>query len=76
MTVILQLADRSVKKPRGIIVDKFYFPVDFIVLDTELVPNLDKLILVILCRPFLAMAYACINFRTGFMKITFWEYDS
>jgi hypothetical protein len=37
----LQLADRSVKVPRGIVedvlikVDKFYFPVDFIVLDTE-----------------------------------------
>jgi hypothetical protein len=40
-TMILQLADRSVKVPRGIVedalikVDKFYFPVDFIVLDTE-----------------------------------------
>jgi hypothetical protein len=37
----LQLADRSVKIPRGIVkdvlikVDKFYFLVDFIVLDTE-----------------------------------------
>jgi hypothetical protein len=40
-SMTLQLADRSVKVPRGIIedvlikVDKFYFPVDFIVLDTE-----------------------------------------
>jgi hypothetical protein len=40
-TMTLQLADRSVKVPRGIVedvlikVDKFYFPVDFIVLDTE-----------------------------------------
>jgi hypothetical protein len=37
----LQLADRFVKIPRGIVenvlikVDKFYFPVDFIMLDTE-----------------------------------------
>jgi hypothetical protein len=37
----LQLADQSVKVPQGIVedvmikVDKFYFPVDFIVLDTE-----------------------------------------
>jgi hypothetical protein len=37
----LQLANKSVKIPRGIVedvlikVDKFYFPVDFIVLDTE-----------------------------------------
>jgi hypothetical protein len=40
-TMTLQLADRSVKVPRGIVedvlikVDKFYFPMDFIVLDTE-----------------------------------------
>ena len=40
-SITLQLADRSVKIPRGIIedvlikVDKFYFPVDFIVLDTQ-----------------------------------------
>ena len=38
--ITLQLADRSVKIPRGIVkdvlvqVDKFYFPVDFVVLDT------------------------------------------
>jgi hypothetical protein len=29
-------------------VDKFYFPVDFVVLDTEPVPNLGNQILVIL----------------------------
>jgi hypothetical protein len=40
-TMTLQLVDQSVKVPRGIIedvlikVDKFYFPVDFIVLDTK-----------------------------------------
>ena len=40
-TVTLQLADRSMKRPRGIIedvlikVDKFYYPMDFIVIDTE-----------------------------------------
>jgi hypothetical protein len=39
--VTLQLADRSMKRPWGIIedvlikVDKFYFPIDFIVIDTE-----------------------------------------
>jgi len=69
-TVILQLANRSIKKPRGVIedviikVDKFFFPVDFIVLDTEPVPNPEKLIPVILGRPFLATANACINCRT------------
>jgi hypothetical protein len=69
-TVILQLADRSIKKPRWVIedviikVDKFFFPVDFIVLDTEPVPNPEKLIPVILGSPFLATANACINCRT------------
>jgi len=39
--VLLQLADRSIKYPRGVIedvlvkVDKLYFPVDFIVLDLD-----------------------------------------
>jgi hypothetical protein len=50
----LQLADRSVKIPRGIVedvlikVDKFYFPVDFIVLDIEPVQMIGTEILVIL----------------------------
>ena len=52
-------------------VDKFYYPVDFIVLDTEPVPYMEKQILVILGRSFLATANACINCRTGVMKISF-----
>jgi hypothetical protein len=53
-SMTLQLADRSVKVPRGIIedvlikVEKFYFPVDFIVLDTEPVQNVGIQIPVIL----------------------------
>jgi uncharacterized coiled-coil protein SlyX len=76
-STILQLADRSIKKPRGIVedvlikVDKFYYPVDFIVLDTEPVPYPDKQIPVILGRPFLTTANACINCRAGVMKIFF-----
>jgi uncharacterized coiled-coil protein SlyX len=76
-STVLQLADRSIKKPRGIVedvlikVDKFYYPIDFIVLDTEPVPYPDKQIPVILGRPFLATANACINCRTGVMKISF-----
>ncbi|XP_026417285.1 uncharacterized protein LOC113312765 [Papaver somniferum] len=52
--VTLQLADRSVRIPRGIVedvlinVDKFFFPMDFIVLDTQPVQNPDNHILVIL----------------------------
>ena len=39
--ITLSLTDRSVKIPKGIVedvlvkVDKFYYPVDFVVLDTE-----------------------------------------
>ncbi|XP_062080802.1 uncharacterized protein LOC133785600 [Humulus lupulus] len=39
-SVVLQLVDRSIKKPQGIVedvlvqVDKFYYPVDFLILDT------------------------------------------
>jgi hypothetical protein len=42
-SMTLQLVDKSVKVPQRIVedvlikVDKFYFPVDFIVLDTKLV---------------------------------------
>jgi hypothetical protein len=76
-TVMLQLADRSMKRPQGIIedvlikVDKFYFPVDFIVIDTEPVHDVVNQITVILGRPFLATANALINCRTGVMKISF-----
>jgi hypothetical protein len=76
-TVTLQLADRSMKRPRGIIedvlikVDKFYFPVDFIVIDTEPVHDVVNQIPVILGRPFLATANALINCRTRVMKISF-----
>ena len=62
-TVTLQLVDRSLKHPRGIIedvlvkVDKFIFPVDFIVLDMEE----DKEIPIILGRPFLATGRAMID---------------
>jgi hypothetical protein len=47
-SMTLQLADRSMKRPRGIIedvlikVDKLYFPVDFIVIDTEPVHNIES----------------------------------
>jgi hypothetical protein len=51
--------------------DKFYFPVDFIVLDTEPVQNVGVQILVILGRPFLATANTLINCRTGVMQISF-----
>jgi hypothetical protein len=76
-SMTLQLADRSVKVPRGIVedvlikVDKFYFPMDFIVLDTEPVQNLGSQISVILRQSFLATTNALINCRTGVMRISF-----
>jgi hypothetical protein len=65
------------KIPRGIVedvlikVDKFYFPMDFIVLDTELVQVIGSEIPVILARPFLATANVLINCRSRVMKISF-----
>jgi hypothetical protein len=76
-SMTLRLADRSVKIPWGIVegvlikVDKFYFPVDFIVLDTEPVQNVGVQIPVILGQPFLATANTLINCRTRVMKISF-----
>jgi hypothetical protein len=77
ISMTLQLADRSVKIPRGIVedvlikVDTFYFPVDFIVLDTEPVQVVGTEIPVILGRPFLATVNTLINCRSGVMKISF-----
>ncbi|RVW29185.1 hypothetical protein CK203_098486 [Vitis vinifera] len=74
--ITLSLADRSVKIPRGVIedvlvqVDKFYYPVDFVVLDTD--PTVRKQIMpIILGRPFLATSNAIINCRNGVMQLTF-----
>ena len=63
-TVTLQIADRSLKHPRGVIedvlvkVDKFIFPADFIVLDMEE----DKQIPIILDRPFLTTGKVMLTF--------------
>ena len=75
-SVTLLLVDRSVKVPRGIVedvlvqVDKFIYPVDFIVLDTQPIEACN-LIPVILGRPFLATSNALINCRNGVMKLSF-----
>jgi hypothetical protein len=75
-SITLLLAHRYVKVPRGIIedvlvqVDKFIYPMDFIVLDTQPVEacNLNP---VILGRPFLTTSNALINCRNGLMKLSF-----
>ncbi|XP_077248777.1 uncharacterized protein LOC143888286 [Tasmannia lanceolata] len=76
-TVMLQLADRSIKTPKGMAEDElvkvgdFLFPIDFIVLDTEYVANINDQIPSIVGRPFLATNNALINCRNGLMKLTF-----
>ena len=75
--ITLSLVDRSVKIPKRIVedvlvkVDKFYYSVDFVVLDTELIENGPNHVPIILGRPFLATANAIINFRNGVMQLTF-----
>ncbi|KAJ9189389.1 hypothetical protein P3X46_000692 [Hevea brasiliensis] len=66
-TISLQLADRSIKYPVGILenipikVGKFFIPVDFVVLEMEG----DVKIPIILERPFLATAGAIIGIKNG-----------
>ncbi|XP_075073972.1 uncharacterized protein LOC107782338 [Nicotiana tabacum] len=68
-TVMLQLVDRSIAHPEGVIEDvllqirKFIFPADFIILDYEA----DKLVPIILGRPLLATGDAIIKVREGKM---------
>ena len=65
------------KIPKGIIedvlvkVDKFYYPVDFVVLDTEPVAEGINQVPIILKRPFLATSNAIINCQNGVMQLTF-----
>jgi hypothetical protein len=51
-------------------VDKFIYPVDFVVLDTQPVEACNSFP-VILGRPFLATSNALINCRNGLMKLSF-----
>ena len=75
--ITLSLADRSVTIPKGIVedvlvkIDKFYYPVDFVVLDTEPIANEPNHVPIIFGRPFLATANAIINCRNGVMQLTF-----
>ena len=65
------------KIPKGIVedvlvkVDKSYYPVDFVVLDTEPIASGPNHMPIILRRPFLATANAIINCRNGVMQLTF-----
>ena len=66
-TVTLQMADRSLSHPYGVVEDvlvkvgKFIFPADFIILDMEE----DEKIPIIMGRPFLATGRALIDVQKG-----------
>ena len=76
-SITLSLADRSIKIPKGTIevvliqVDIFYYPVDFVVLDTEPIAVGSNHVPIILGRPFFATSNAIINCRNGVMQLTF-----
>ncbi|KAG8472953.1 hypothetical protein CXB51_035041 [Gossypium anomalum] len=63
----IQLADKNIRFPRGIVenvlvkIEKFIFPVDFVILDIEEDSNIP----LILGRPFLATARTIIDVGTG-----------
>nr|GEU62325.1 hypothetical protein [Tanacetum cinerariifolium] len=65
--MVLELADRTISKPTGVAenvfvkVGKFYFPVDFVVLDFKADPRVP----LILGRPFLSIAHALIDVYEG-----------
>ncbi|XP_050896853.1 uncharacterized protein LOC127103647 [Lathyrus oleraceus] len=69
--MFLQLADRSIKFPVGMLenvfirIGQFYIPTDFIIMDIKE----DSNILIILGRPFLATVGAIIDVEKG--KLTF-----
>ncbi|XP_070030608.1 uncharacterized protein [Nicotiana sylvestris] len=70
-SILLQLADRTVKRPFGILDDvliqvgKFVFPTDFVILDCKM----DEEIPIILGRPFSATGRALIDCETGEIKM-------
>ena len=75
--VTLQLADHSVREPRGIVedvlvkIEQFYYPTDFIVLDYQLVLQPSVHTPIILGRPSLATVNVLINCRNERMQLTF-----
>ena len=66
-SITLSLVDRCIKIPKGTVedvliqVDKFYYPVDFVVLDTEPAILMANYVPIILGRPFLATSNVIIN---------------
>ena len=69
----LLMADRTVKRPIGILhdvlvkVESFIYPADFVILDCEV----DFEVPIILGRPFLAIGRALVDMEKGQMKFRF-----
>ena len=67
ITLSLQMEDRSMPQPKGILEDvlvkmgKFIFPIDFVVIDMEE----DKKVTLLIGRPFLAIGAALIDVKKG-----------
>ena len=67
ITMTLQMADRTLAHPKGILEDvlikvgKFIFPIDFVVIDIEE----EKQVTLLLGRPFLATGAALIDVKKG-----------
>ena len=76
MSAILQLTNRSVKMPCGLIedvlvrVNQCYFPIDFLVLDMESSWKLNQNP-IILGRPFLTTVNTNINYKIGAIDVFF-----
>ncbi|XP_070025260.1 uncharacterized protein [Nicotiana sylvestris] len=74
-SIRLQMADRTIKRPLGIIddvlvrIDKFILPADFMILDCEV----DYEVPIILGRPFLATGKVLVDVEAG--DLTFWLGD-
>ena len=77
-TVTLQMADRTMAKPEGVIEDvlvkvgNFVFPVDFIILDMEE----DSQVPLLLGRPFLATGVALIDMQKGVLTLRVGEEEA
>ena len=75
-TITLSIADRSIKIPKGTVedvliqVEKFYYPVDFVVLYTKPVALGANHVPIILGRPFFATSNVIINCENGVMQLT------
>jgi hypothetical protein len=73
-SITLLLVDRSIKVPRGIVedvlvqVDKFIYPVDFIVLDTQPIEACNSFP-VILGRPFLATSNVLMTLEMNIFNV-------